>query len=276
MFLPIGDDNPHGTTPFVNYTLIAICVAVFLWQFSLSDFEAEAAILMFGLIPADLGLAPGDLGLIPREYLTPARLQIERPPAVVTIFTSMFLHGGWMHLLGNMGYLWIFGDNIEASLGHRRYLIFYLVCGVAAAAAQVLSAPSSDIPMIGASGAISGVLGAYMMLHPRANIRVFVWLFIYFSIWNLPALIVLGGWFGMQLLSNMNVNPGEPGVAFMAHIGGFVAGAVLVFFFKKRDVRVFEPAHTRPFALESRPIRLRRGGSVPRSGGAGQRRGPWG
>ena len=262
MFLPIGDDNPHGTTPIINYAIIATCVAVFLWQFSLPEAASEAAIMMFGLIPGDL------LGTV--------RVDLSRPPALVTIFTSMFLHGGWMHLLGNMGYLWIFGDNIEASLGHLRYLIFYLICGIAAAAAQILAAPNSDIPMIGASGAISGVLGAYMMLHPRANIRVFVWLFIYFSIWNLPAFIVLGGWFGMQLLSNMNVNPGEPGVAFMAHIGGFVAGAVLVFFFKKRDVPVFEPAHTRAFALESRPIRLRRGGSVPRSGGAGQRRGPWG
>ena len=258
MFLPIGDDNPHTTFPIVNYTLLGLCVMVFLWQFSLSDFEGEAAVIMFGLIPGDL------FGTV--------KSQIERPPDVLTIFTSMFLHGGWMHLLGNMGYLWIFGDNIEASLGHVRYLMFYLLCGVVAAMAHALAAPGSDIPMIGASGAISGVLGAYLVLHPRANIRVFVWIIIYFSVWNLPAFIVLGFWFGGQLLSSMNVDPGEPGIAFMAHIGGFVAGAVLVFFFKKRDVKAFELAHSRAFALDKRPIRMRRSGSVPRS----DTRGPWG
>ncbi len=258
MFLPIGDDNSHSTFPVVNYTLIGACIAVFLWQFSLSDQAGEAAVLMFGLIPGDL------LGNV--------RTQFQRPPAVLTIFTSMFLHGGWMHLLGNMGYLWIFGDNIEASLGHFRYFMFYLLCGVAAALAQVIAAPGSDVPMIGASGAISGVLGAYLVLHPRANIRVFVWFIIYFSVWNLPAFLVLGGWFGMQLLSSMSVDASEPGVAFMAHIGGFVAGAVLVFFFKKPDVSIFEPAQSRAFALEKRPIRIRRGGSVPRSGGP---KGPW-
>jgi membrane associated rhomboid family serine protease len=263
MFLPIGDDNPHATTPFVNYTLIAACVIVFLWQISLPPNAEAAAVYMFGLVPGNL---LGTAELAP---------QVDLLPAWMTIFTSMFLHGGWMHLLGNMGYLWIFGDNIEASLGHRRYLIFYLLCGVVAALAQTVAAPNSEIPMIGASGAISGVLGAYLVLHPRANIRVFVWLFIYLSVWNVPAFIVLGFWFGGQLLSSMNVDPGEPGVAFLAHIGGFVAGAVLVFFFKKREVPMFEPAHSRAFAHESRPLRVRRGGSVPRSGGT-FRKGPWG
>lgn len=258
MFLPIGDDNPHTQFPIVNYTMIALCVAVFLWQFSLPQGADQAAVNMFGLIPGDL--------------LGTARIQGERLPAWMTIFTSMFLHGGWMHLLGNLFYLWIFGDNIEASLGSKRYLIFYLVCGIAAALAQTIAAPTSTIPMIGASGAISGVLGAYMMLHPRANIRVFVWIIIYFSVWNIPAFIVLGFWIGGQLLSSMSVDPGEPGVAFIAHIGGFVAGAVLVFFFKKPGVRAFEPAHTKAFAHVERPIRIRRGGSVPRSGGS---RGPW-
>ena len=258
MFLPIGDDNPHTKTPIVNYTLLGLCVMVFLWQFSLPEQAGNVAVYMFGLIPGDL------LGTV--------RPEMARPPALLTMFTSMFLHGGWMHLLGNMGYLWIFGDNIEASLGHVRYLLFYLLCGVAAALAQVIAAPGSDVPMIGASGAISGVLGAYLVLHPRANIRVFVWIIIYFSVWNLPAFIVLGFWFGGQLLSSMNVDPGQPGIAFMAHIGGFVAGAVFVFFFKKTDIKAFEPAHSRAFALDKRPIRLKRGGSVPPSG---VRRGPW-
>ena len=259
MFLPIGDDNPHTNFPIVNYSIIGACVAVFLWQVSLPELAGEAAVYTFGLIPSDL------LGTL--------RPEMARPPALLTMFTSMFLHGGWMHLLGNMGYLWIFGDNIEASLGHFKYLMFYVLCGLAAALAQVIAAPGSDVPMIGASGAISGVLGAYLVLHPRANIRVFVWIIIYFSVWNLPAFLVLGGWFGMQLFSSMNVDPGEPGVAFMAHIGGFVAGAALVFFFKKRDVPLFAPASTKPFALEKRPLIIRRGGSVPRAGGS---RGPWG
>lgn len=258
MFLPIGDDNPHTKVPIVNYTLIGACVAVFLWQVSLPDKAEEGAVYMFGLVAG---------------YLTGSvRPTWDALPATVTIFTSMFLHGGWMHLIGNMGYLWIFGDNIEASLGSRRYLIFYLVCGVAAALAQVVVAPGSDIPMIGASGAISGVLGAYMMLHPKANIRVFVWWIIYISVWNIPAFVVLGFWIGGQLLSSMAADPNEPGVAFMAHIGGFVAGAILVFFFKRRDVKAFEPAHTKAFAHVDRPVRIRRGGSVPRSGGP---RGPW-
>jgi membrane associated rhomboid family serine protease len=251
-FLPIGDDNPHRTFPFINYTLLAVCVAVFLWQVSLPERAGDAAVVMFGLIPGDL------LGTV--------RTQMDRPAALITVFTSMFLHGGGMHLLSNMGYLWIFGDNIEASLGHFRYLMFYLLCGVAAALAHTIAAPGSDVPMIGASGAISGVLGAYLVLHPRANIRVFVWIIVYISIWNVPAFIVLGLWFGGQLLSAMNVDPGEPGIAFMAHIGGFVAGAVLVFFFRKRGVAVFEPAHTRAFSYEKRPMRIRRGGSVPRAG----------
>ncbi|MBL8645172.1 MAG: rhomboid family intramembrane serine protease [Rhodospirillaceae bacterium] len=257
MFLPIGDDNPHTKLPIVNYTIIAICVAVFLWQVSLPGNGEEVAVLTFGLVPGDL------LGL---------SRTIDRPSAFITMFTSMFMHGGFMHLAGNMLYLWIFGDNIEASLGSFRYLVFYLLCGVAAALAQIIAAPDSMVPMIGASGAISGVMGAYMMLHPRANIRVFVWIIIYFSVWNVPAIIVLGFWIGGQLLSSMNVDPSEPGIAFMAHIGGFIAGAILVFFFKKRDVRVFEPAYTKPFAHYERPIRIRRGGSVPRSGGP---RGPW-
>jgi membrane associated rhomboid family serine protease len=257
MFIPIGDDNPHTSVPFVNYTMIALCVAVFLWQFTLPDKAAEIAVLTFGLIPADL--------------LGDTRVDIARPPAILTIVTSMFLHGGWMHLIGNMGYLWIFGDNIEASMGHVRYFLFYVLCGVVAALTQTFAAPGSDIPMIGASGAVSGILGAYLVLHPRGNIRIFVWIIIYISVWNLPAFVVLGFWFGGQLLSSMGVDPGQPGVAFMAHIGGFVAGALFVFFFKKRDVQVFTPAYTKPFELQRRP--LRRGGSVPRAGGS---RGPWG
>jgi membrane associated rhomboid family serine protease len=258
MFLPFRDDNPHTTTPFVNYAVIAMCAAVFLWQFSLGDKAGQVAVYQYGVIPGNLF---GTVEIDPR-------LVVIAP--WMTIFTSMFMHGGIMHFLGNMLYLWIFGDNIEASLGHVRYAIFYLLCGVAAALAQSFAVPTSMIPMIGASGAISGVLGAYLVLHPRANIRVFVWLFIYVAVWNLPAFLVLGGWFVMQLLSSASVAAGQPGVAFMAHVGGFIAGAVFIFFFKKRGVQVFEPAHTRAFALEKRPTGRSR---IPDSGGS--RRGPW-
>jgi membrane associated rhomboid family serine protease len=260
MFLPIRDDNPHTITPFVNYTLLAICILVFVWQFSLGDEGGQRAVMAYGFTPATFfgqAALPGDV-----PYL----------PPILTMFTSMFMHGGWMHLGGNMLYLWIFGDNIEASLGHKRYLVFYLLCGMAAALAQGFAAPGSDIPMVGASGAISGVLGAYLVLHPRSNIKVFVFLFIIVTVINVPAFIVLGFWIVGQLMSSAAVDAGQPGVAFIAHIGGFVAGAILVFFLKKRSVPAFDTAHSRPFAVENRPVRLRRGGSVPHSGG---RRGPW-
>jgi membrane associated rhomboid family serine protease len=261
MFFPIRDDNPHTVTPYVTYGLISLCVLVFLWQLSLGDGRDAAAV--FGLIPGHLfGTVRPEAGVFPL-------------PAWMTIFTSMFLHGGWMHLLGNMLYLWIFGDNIEASLGHRRYLVFYLLCGVVAALSQSFAAPNSDVPMVGASGAIAGVLGAYLVLHPRSNIKVFVFLIIITTI-NVPAFIVLGIWFAGQLVSSAAADPSAPGVAFLAHIGGFVAGVVLVFFFRRRGVQVFEPAHTRAFVRDPRPLRevARRRGSVPDAGG--NRRGPWG
>ena len=265
MFFPYRDDNPHTTTPIVNYTLLGACVAVFLWQVSLGPNGELRALYAFGLIPGEL------FGGV---EINPA---VGRLPGWMTIFSSMFLHGGWMHLIGNMMYIWIFGDNIEASLGHLRYLAFYLICGVAAAFAQIAVAPGSEVPMIGASGAISGVLGAYLMLHPRANIRVFVWFILILTTINLPAWIVLGAWFAGQLISSAGVDPSEPGVAFMAHIIGFVAGAILVFFFKKPQVPVFEPAHSRPFAIENRRVSLRRRGSYPDAGqDRGGRRGPWG
>ncbi len=259
MFLPIRDDNPHTITPYVNYGLIIACALAFLWQLSLGEENGQQAVMALGLIPGRLfGTVATDGGLAP----------------VLTIFTSMFLHGGWMHFLGNMGYLWIFGDNIEASLGHKRYLVFYLLCGVAAAMAQSLSVPASDVPMIGASGAIAGVLGSYLVLHPRSNIKVFVFMII-ITVINVPAFIVLGLWFGGQLLSSAAADPGAPGVAFLAHIGGFVAGVVLVFFFKKKHVHAFEKAHSTAFAVDKRPLRVVARGSVPQAGHRNDR-GPWG
>jgi membrane associated rhomboid family serine protease len=262
MFLPLRDDNPHTTKPIVTWALIALCVAVFVWQETLGEQGGRIAILAYGVIPADLfGTAE----------LNPV---IAPLPAWMTIFTSMFLHGGWMHLGGNMLYLWIFGDNVEASMGRAKFLLFYLICGFSAAMTQSLAAPDSTIPMVGASGAVAGVLGAYLVLHPFANIRVLVWLIIFITMINVPAWIVLGLWFLGQLLSQAVTPVGEPGVAFLAHIGGFIAGAALIFKFRKRGIGLFTKRRSRAFEIASRRVAAprRSGGSVPQSG----RQGPWG
>ncbi len=159
----------------------------------------------------------------------------------ITIFTSMFMHGGWMHLIGNMLYLWIFGDNVEDAMGHGRFVVFYLLCGVAAVFAQALPDPSSTVPMVGASGAISGVLGAYLLLYPHARVLVVIPFGFYLHPMRIPAGLVLVLWFGLQLLSNAMAQAGQGGVAFRAHIGGFVAGMILITIFKQRRVRLRLP-----------------------------------
>ncbi len=161
MLIPLRDDNPTQLTPVVSYAIIAACVLVFLWQISLGA-NQQAAVYSLGLIPTVLLQGAS----LPPELTT--------VPPLATVFTSMFLHGGWLHLIGNMLYLWIFADNIEDAMGHGRFVVFYLLCGIAAALAQALPAPGSEIPMIGASGAISGVLGAYLLLHPRAHVMVLI------------------------------------------------------------------------------------------------------
>ncbi len=218
--IPLKDDNPTRTFPFVNYALIATCVAVFIWQASLGA-RMEAAVYTYGLIP-DVLL--GDARLPPELAVVPAWM---------TVFTSMFMHGGWMHLIGNMLYLWIFADNVEDRFGHFRFIVFYVLCGIAAALAQALPDPDSQIPMVGASGAISGVLGAYLLMFPRAHVLVLLPLGPLSQLVRVPALLVLGLWFAMQLLSEMFAPPGA-GVAFRAHIGGFVAGLVLLPVFRPR------------------------------------------
>jgi membrane associated rhomboid family serine protease len=213
--IPIHDDNPSRSTPFVTWTLMTACLAVFLWQAGLDGRAAQAAVYRFGLVPAvfvgEVGLAPG---------LAPL------PPAL-TVLTSMFLHGGFMHLAGNLLYLWIFGNNVEDALGPSRFTVFYVASGLAAALAQIMHAPSSAIPMIGASGAISGVLGAYLLFFPRARVTVLIPLgfMVYTARW--PAAWVLGAWFLLQLVSSLLADPGAPGVAWLAHVGGFVAGLFL-------------------------------------------------
>jgi membrane associated rhomboid family serine protease len=220
--IPLKDDNPTRTIPLVNYAVIAGCVLVFLWQVSLGQ-RIEAAIYAYGLIP-DVLL--GDARL-------PPELRVVPPWA--TVFTSMFLHGGWLHLIGNMLYLWIFADNVEDRLGHFRFGVFYGLCGAAAALAQAVPDPDSQVPMVGASGAISGVLGAYLLMFPRAHVLVLVPLGPLSQLVRLPALLVLGFWFAMQLLSETFAAPGA-GVAFRAHIGGFVAGMLLLPVLKPRSL----------------------------------------
>lgn len=261
-FIPLYDDNPTLRTPIVTMALIALCALVFAWQLSLGSRAEQMAVFSFGLIPAVLfGYAE-----LPRE------LQVA--PAWASVVTSMFLHGGFLHIIGNMLYLWIFGNNVEDSMGRVRFVVFYLLCGTAAAMAQSLANPASEIPMIGASGAIGGVLGAYLVLHPRANVRVLMWIIIFVTVINVPALIVLGVWFAGQIWSGVSTpTSDEGGVAFWAHVGGFIAGVVLIPFFKRRGVPVLQPAHSQAFSTMPPAEAVRRRGSVP---SAGSGRGPWG
>ena len=215
--IPLRDDNPREHFPLVNSLFIAANLAIFIHQFYLSPEESEAFIQAYGAIPQTI---------------------VERN-AYGNIFSSMFLHGGVLHLLGNLLYLFIFGDNVENLMGSMRYFIFYAVCGAGAAAAHILSNATSAIPMVGASGAISGVLGAYMVGYPRARVLVFFPIFFFFRV---PALIVLGVWFITQVAEGVAALGIElsGGIAWFAHIGGFVLGVVLVKFFEKKRRRAWE------------------------------------
>jgi membrane associated rhomboid family serine protease len=232
MVIPLHDDNPSTTRPYVTVGILITCVLVYVAQhLLLSRTGTVQAAYAFGLVPAVL---------TGREMLPP---EISVVPAWVTVFTSMFMHGGFWHLAGNMLYLWIFGNNIEDAMGHGRFLVFYLLCGVAAVCAQVLPNPGSIIPMVGASGAISGVLGAYMLLYPRARVLLGLPLgFLIVQLGRFPAIWVLAAWFVMQLVmgaASAARAVGEEtqgGIAFGAHIGGFIAGLLLVAIFKKRGV----------------------------------------
>jgi len=228
VFLPIRDDQPRFSTPVVNYFIIALNIAVFVFIELPAQFQGNRAIAFlvsqYGLIPHDLTRA---LAGAP-QYPISANL--------LTIFTSMFLHGGWQHILGNLWILWIFGDNVEDHMGHFPYLIFYLLCGVAAALTDIALSPLSAVPMIGASGAIAGVMGAYFLLYPKAHVLTWV-TFIFF--WWIPAWVWLGVWFLFQFLATSvaasAVNHQRGGVAFAAHVGGFITGLVLIKVFAKRS-----------------------------------------
>lgn len=255
LFIPLYDDNPTRRTAVVTVAVILLCIGVYVWQASLGRLGEQRVLVGLGFIPA----------VVFGQARLPETLAIV--PGWATVLTSMFMHGGVLHLAGNMLYLWIFGNNVEDSMGRGRFVLFYLLCGIAAALAQGFSDPHSRVPMIGASGAIGGVLGAYLVLHPRANVRVFCWFLIFVRLINVPAVIVLGLWFAGQVLSGVMTPTSEDGgVAFWAHVGGFIAGVVLVPFFRRRDVPLFAPAHSRAFEVRPTPPLAPRRGSVPSAG----------
>ncbi len=216
---PIGDEhNGRVLTPVVNYTLIAINVLVFFYQLTLSDRALYGFIVRWGAVPAEISSGLDLFALV----------------------TSMFLHGGWLHIAGNMLFLWVFGDNVEDTMGHVRYLLFYLLCGLAAGLSQVVIDANSTIPLVGASGAISGVLGAYIVLFPHGKIRTLVFLGFFVTVVLIPAWVQIGLWIVLQFFNgfaSLGVRTEETGggVAYWAHIGGFVAGALLVWLFKDQD-----------------------------------------
>jgi len=214
--LPLADHNPRRTTPVVNIILIVVNVLMFFWELQLQASRVlEPALMSVAFVPARFWALPGAV-----------------LPNVITMFVSMFLHGGWLHLGGNMLYLWIFGDNIEDRLGHGKYLFFYLACGLLATLAHAVMNPGSDVPSIGASGAIAGVLGAYIVLFPKQRVTTLIPIFIFITVREIPAVFLLGFWIVMQLFFGAASMGGDlqrsGGVAYFAHIGGFVAGMILI------------------------------------------------
>jgi membrane associated rhomboid family serine protease len=233
MFLPLRDDNPIKVTPVVTWALIAVNAVVFLYQVSLGPHAAQRFVFQFGAIPA----------VILGQQALPAGMAII-PPGM-SLLTSIFLHGSWMHLVGNMWFLWIFGNNIEEAMGHVRFLAFYILCGLAASLSQIFVSPQSVIPTIGASGAIAGALGAYLMLYPRARVWTLVFFVFFIRMIYIPAWIILGGWIFLQFLSGSMAigTQNAGGIAFWAHVGGFIAGVLLVGLFKKPQVKFFNPPY---------------------------------
>ncbi len=211
--IPLRDSQRSNSTPVITIGLIVVNVLAFLYQTSLDRFSLNHVIMEYGVVPS--------------------RLQL------TSLVTSMFLHGGWMHLIGNMWFLWIYGDNVEDILGHAKYLIFYLACGVAAALAHVALNGDSRVPTIGASGAIAGVMGAYMVKFPRARIITLIFLFVFVTTIEIPAYVILLYWFVIQIFSGVGSigysQISQGGVAWFAHVGGFVTGIILVMLMRTRE-----------------------------------------
>jgi membrane associated rhomboid family serine protease len=231
---PIGDDNPRINRPVATIAIIAVNALVWLLVQGLGTEPAVArSVCLHGLVAGDL------LGTIPPGTRLPLGnglvCAFDARPNPFTLLSSMFLHGGWFHLIGNMWFLWIFGDNVEDRLGRFRFVGFYLLCGLAAAGAQILSNPGSAVPMVGASGAIGGVMGAYALLFPRAHVKLLIVIVFYVTVVSVPAIFMLGYWFLLQLLGGLpTIADVDGGVAFWAHVGGFLAGLLLVLPFRKR------------------------------------------
>ena len=219
--IPLKDDNPTSSTPYIAYTVLIICIIVFILEIASPNYVTGTLFYSWGFVPAAL---LHDFPLPEEAY---------RIHPVMTIFTSMFMHGGFMHIIGNMLYLWIFADNIEDDIGHTKFLIFYLMSGVAAALTQAYLDPESTIPMVGASGAIGGVLGAYIVNYPKAKVLVLIPLGIIYQTFRIPAVFVLGIWFVMQFVNSSLSGSSGGGIAYGAHIGGFIFGAISILFFNR-------------------------------------------
>jgi membrane associated rhomboid family serine protease len=240
---PIKDENPHFQTPVVTAALVVANAASWLLVQGLGqEVSLLGSVCQLGLIPAEV------LGRLPmgtRVPLGDATCVLGDAGGWYTAITSMFLHGGWMHLIGNMWFLWLFGNNVEDSMGHLRFLVFYLVCGLVAAALQMTSNPDSAVPMVGASGAIGGVMGAYIVLYPKVRVHMLLVLGFYVTRVVVPAVFMLGYWFALQLVGGAVAlgRVGQGGVAFWAHVGGFAAGALLIFVFRDRAMVDRHPYH---------------------------------
>jgi len=232
---PYKDENPTELFPYVTIGIIALNVLAWLFLEGMGSAGPLAhAVCRYGLIPGEL-LRTVPVGT--RVPLAPGVSCVLGRPDYLSVLTSMFTHGGWLHLIGNMWFFWVFGNNIEDAMGHGRFIVFYLLCGVVAAGAQVLMAPQSAVPMVGASGAISGVLGAYLLLYPRVRVHVLVFLGFFVTTIVVPAYLMLGYWALLQVLGGLPSLGGRDvgGVAFFAHIGGFLAGLLLIRLFMRED-----------------------------------------
>ncbi|HUF12349.1 MAG TPA: rhomboid family intramembrane serine protease [Longimicrobiales bacterium] len=241
---PLRDENPTELTPIITFLVLMANVAAWLLlQGAGTEQALVQSVCTYGVIPAEVtgrlgGYAGVDLGGGMRCAFGGLGWE--------ALFTSMFMHGGWLHLIGNMWFLWIFGNNIEDSMGHLRFVVFYLLCGLGASGAQVMAAPGSPVPMVGASGAISGVMGAYLLLYPRVRIHTLFFFFFFVRVLAIPAWFVLGEWFVIQMLGGfMTPAEGGGGVAFWAHVGGFVAGVALIIPFRRKQLVNAKKAHVK-------------------------------
>ncbi len=237
---PIKDDNPTESYPYVTIVIIVLCLVIYIVQYFIIDnSELNSFIINWAMTPDSFFSGESKL--------------LNGPSPYVTIFSSMFLHGGILHLLGNLLFLWIYGNNVEDAMGYINFFFFYLICGIFAALIQAFSFPTSQIPMIGASGAIAGVLGSYFLLYPKAKVSTLVFLGFFITVIRIPAGILIAIWFFMQIFSAYSTDINSPGIAWYAHIGGFICGLLLTCFFKKDKIKLFSGKKIE----KERPIKIR-------------------